>query len=253
MSRRPGSPAAGFPRRSGRGGRRAARPAFRLLLTGLLALGLACEDYPRDPEGTLDRARGGTLRVGVSDAEPWVTGSDGVPGGLEADLVRGFAETIGADVEWVRGPHQEHMEALAKFELDLVAGGVTTATPWKKDVGLTRPYLKERWLVGVPPGARPPADLEGLSIAVPEAGPAAQWVRKKGARPVRLEDVATAAGPVAAPDWKLRQMGYRPTDHELHVVERVLAAAPGENGLIVRLEEYLRRAGLRGTVGGGTP
>lgn len=200
---------------------------------------LACGEVPRDPESTLDHARGGVLRVGASEAPPWVTGTEGPPGGLEAELVREFAGSIDAEVKWVRGAPEEHLEALEKFELDLVVAGLTTASPWKTRVGLTRPYLKERWLVGVPPGTASPPELEGLEVAVPESGPAAAWVKEKGARPGPVVDLEKAGGPVAAPEWKLREMGYVATEHHLHTVEHVLAAPPGENGLIVRLETLL--------------
>lgn len=214
----------------------------RRALLPLLVAGvgiLACGEVPRDPEDTLDRARGGVLRVGVSEAPPWVTGTEGPPGGLEAELVRQFAESIDADVKWVRGAPEEHLEALEKFELDLVVAGLTAASPWKTRVGLTRPYLKERWLIGVPPGTAPPAELDGLEVAVPETGPAGAWVKEKGARPVPAPDLEKARGPVAAPEWKLQEIGYLATDHHLHTVERVLAAPPGENGLIVALETHL--------------
>lgn len=206
----------------------------------LLVAWVGCEALPNDPEGTLERARGGTLRVGVSEAAPWLTRAEGVPGGLEAGLVRGFAERIDADVEWVWGPPEEHLAALERFELDVAAGGLTAGSPWKSRVGLTRPYAREEWRVGVPPGTEPPEDLEGLSVVVPDAGPAAAWIRAKGARPVRARDLSTARGPVAAPVWKLRELGYRPTNHVLHTTRRVLAVPPGENGLLAELERYAR-------------
>lgn len=220
----------------------------RRALLPLLVAGvgiLACDQVPRDPENTLDRARGGVLRVGVSEAPPWITGTDGPPGGLEAQLVREFAESIDAEVKWVRGAQEEHLEALEKFELDLVVAGLTAASPWKTRVGLTRPYLKERWFVGVPAGTAPPTELEGLEVAVPESGPAAAWVKKKGARPVPVDDLEKALGPIAAPEWRLHEMGYVATEHHLHTVKHVLAAPPGENGLLVRLEKLLHEIGRR--------
>jgi len=46
------------------------------------------------------------------------------------------------------------MEALERFELDLV-GGLTKATPWSKYVSLTGPYFEETYAVGFP-GTTPP-------------------------------------------------------------------------------------------------
>jgi polar amino acid transport system substrate-binding protein len=99
--------------------------------------------FPRDPEGTSERVRGGPLRVGLVEASPWVVRESGAPGGIEGDLVRKLAEELGAKPEWRWGGEQAHMEALERFELDLVIGGITKRTPWKKTVGLTDSYYQK--------------------------------------------------------------------------------------------------------------
>ena len=47
-----------------------------MLIAGVLLLA-AC-DLPRDSDGTLDRVRGGTMRVGVVIDTPWTKDSAGV-------------------------------------------------------------------------------------------------------------------------------------------------------------------------------
>ncbi|MBW3554485.1 MAG: transporter substrate-binding domain-containing protein [Gemmatimonadetes bacterium] len=129
-------------------------PFLPLLLFLLLTPLTAC-DLPRDPVGTLDRVRGDTLRVGVVAAPPYLVRSGERAGGPEADLIRAFAGRIGAEVEWRWGSLDDHMESLEAFELDLVAGGLTTASPWKKKVGFTRPWRvegKRKHVLAVPPG-----------------------------------------------------------------------------------------------------
>lgn len=122
-----------------------------LAVVSVLLGGTAC-DVPRDPEGTLDRVRGGTLRVGITEAPPWVTRHGESVGGTEADLIRRFARSVGADLEWSWGPVADHMEALKRYELDLVAGGLTRDTPWTAHVGLTAPFADGRHVMAVPPG-----------------------------------------------------------------------------------------------------
>jgi polar amino acid transport system substrate-binding protein len=120
-----------------------------------LVLACACADLPRDPEGTLDRVRGGTLRVGGVDAPPWIVREGERATGPEAELVEAFARSLGARVEWRWASQDEHMHALERFELDLVAAGLTQATPWRTRVALTRPWLrrpKERHVLAAPPG-----------------------------------------------------------------------------------------------------
>lgn len=101
---------------------------------------------PTNPDGTLDRVRGGVLRVGVSPAPPWTApASDGSapgPGGIEPDLVRAFAETLDAEVEWTSGGEQALVDGLERDELDLVVGGLTADSPWVDHATLTYPYAQ---------------------------------------------------------------------------------------------------------------
>jgi hypothetical protein len=59
---------------------------------------------PTDPEATLERVAGGTLRVGVSPNPPCteITGDD-KPAGAEVGLVEEFAATLPAEVTWTVG------------------------------------------------------------------------------------------------------------------------------------------------------
>lgn len=119
------------------------------LLTALLALP-GCGAYPADPDGTLDRVRGGTLRVGASANGDWVRLPDaggartGRVEGTEADLVRQFADSLDAEVEWVQGTEHVLAEELKHGSLDLVIGGLDDKTPWTTHAGLTRPYTESR-------------------------------------------------------------------------------------------------------------
>jgi polar amino acid transport system substrate-binding protein len=89
------------------------------------ALMAGCQ-FPADPEGTLDRVDGGTLRVGVIHDPPWVELQPGrEPAGVEPELVRRFAETIDAEIEWVEGTEADLAAAMGGFQLDLMVGGLT--------------------------------------------------------------------------------------------------------------------------------
>ena len=106
------------------------------MLALTLALTACGTSYPADPDGTLDRVSGGTLRVGASHNEDWVNlrgGSE--PQGREPDLVRAFAARLGAEIEWSEGTEHVLAEDLKHGELDLVIGGLNDKTPWEKDGG----------------------------------------------------------------------------------------------------------------------
>lgn len=133
-----------------------ARLRARAIALGLTALVAAsCDELPRDASGTLDRVRGGVLRVGATESPPWIVRAAEGASGPEAKLVEAFASELGARVEWQWGPGEEHLEALERRELDLVAAGLTRRSMWKHRVGLSRPWVKSGTREGVlatPPG-----------------------------------------------------------------------------------------------------
>lgn len=113
------------------------------LLTALL-LGGCGLTIPADPEGTLDRVRGGFLRVGVSPRPPWTelpTGDDGDPAGIEVELLEAFAAELDAEVVWEVGGEEQLFGDLEDGRLDVVAGGLTARSPWASKAALTRPYV----------------------------------------------------------------------------------------------------------------
>lgn len=196
--------------------------------------------YPRDPAGTLKRVQHGTLRVGYSQAPPWVApGSDG-PQGIEPALVRTLAQDLGAHIEWVPGTEQHLFEALKEHELDLLIAGTTDESPWKEEVGLTRPYVQTTVYVGVAPSAPVGADLKGQTVAVPLGTDMGHYVREQHATPTYRPQLPGGAPLVAGYEWQLQSWGYRRLDHvQLKEENHVLAVPPGENAWLLALETFL--------------
>src|SRR3954469_1445497 len=127
-------------------------PALLLIIAAFVsAFHPAQADFPRDPNRTLQNARGGRIRVGVVENRPWAVKNGNDAGGVEAELIKNLAAELGAQVEWHWGGEQSHMEALERFELDLVIGGITSTTPWKKKIGLSHEYYDEH-VIATPPG-----------------------------------------------------------------------------------------------------
>ena len=120
--------------------------AFALIGTAvLLAVLTGCSSFPADPDGTLDRVRGGVLRVGVSHNEPWVqVVEETEPTGIEPELIQRFAATLQATIEWQPGGEEALMTDLEHGRLDLVIGGLTAESPWTDKAAITRPYAEAR-------------------------------------------------------------------------------------------------------------
>jgi polar amino acid transport system substrate-binding protein len=209
-----------------------------LVALTLSALFAGC-GIPRDPEGTLDRVTGGTMRVGIAESPPWSSLGEGDPSGVEIDLVQGFAESLDADIEWFEGAEAELLTALEHRELDIVIGGLTVDDPWGQIVTFTQPYAKVITLVGIQPGEQGLHEIEGVEVAVEPGSELPALVRSAGGIPVMIEDLSIAGGPVAAEEWRIEALGLVPTDIVLEEAEHAMAVPVGENAWLVRLERYL--------------
>jgi polar amino acid transport system substrate-binding protein len=222
--------------------RRPTRPVpAALAVVAVAAVLVAGCGIPRDPEGTLDRVRGGTLRAGITASEPWTTLDGSRPGGVEVELVERFAAELGARVEWVPGSEADLFRALELRELDLVVGGLTADTPWQAGAAITRSYATTRVVVAVPASQPPPDDIAGVRVAV-EAGTEAAGILevKTDAIPVRVADVTQVRGSaVAIDEWLLADLDLRDTGVHLTRAKHVMAAPMGENAFLVRLERFL--------------
>jgi polar amino acid transport system substrate-binding protein len=213
-------------------------PARRLALAVLLAL-MAC-DLPRDNEGTLERVRGGELRVGVAQHPPWVRIEGERVAGIEPALIEEWAQSLGSRVRWVRGSEAELVEALERREIDILAAGLTEKTPYAPRMGVTQPFLETELRLGAPPGGAEPDDWSGQRVAVDPHRPAlAGRVRERGAEPVPAGEPDEPSLPRAAYDFELAGRGFRPVGRKLASEKRVMAVIPGESALLLELDRYL--------------
>lgn len=118
------------------------RRTMLLVGAGLLLCGCGLT-IPTDPDGTLDDVRSsGVLRAGASPRTGWVELGDGPPAGREPELVAGFADELGAEVEWTVAGEERLVTLLEEGRIDLAVGGFTDKNAWADKVGLTRPYAE---------------------------------------------------------------------------------------------------------------
>jgi polar amino acid transport system substrate-binding protein len=114
---------------------------LQIVFVALLVAGCG---LPRDSDGALDRIRNGKLRVGVAENPPWVVIRDSVVSGIEPTLVGELARQMNATVQTVYGSETRLLEGLHRRELDMVIGGFTADSPWKRDVAFTKPYHEDK-------------------------------------------------------------------------------------------------------------
>ncbi|MEU7476538.1 transporter substrate-binding domain-containing protein [Lentzea sp. NPDC042327] len=195
--------------------------------------------WPRDADGTLDRVREGTLRVGVAHRPPWtITDGNQAPGGAETVLVQRLADSLGARVQWVSGGEAELMTALSERSLDLVVAGLDAESPWEKDVALTTDYLTTDMVVAVPAGAA--ADITGQRVLVREGSAEAALLSDEDATAVPVADVPERPGGAAVvPDWRVDAAGLTDSGIHLSSADHVMAVPAGENAWQSTVERFL--------------
>jgi polar amino acid transport system substrate-binding protein len=219
-------------------GSRHVRTAVRgFVALSLLAALTACQ-YPRDPEGTLDRVTGDVVRAGIGDDPPWAFIEEGRPAGIEVDLIEAFARSLGARIRWTHASHEDLLEGLEEGTLDVVIDGITTESPWSGRVGLARPYVTTAVVVGFPLGSHVPSDIAGVHVQVERGSVAEGLLEHTDAVAVPVPSLQPSA-PAAVDDWALDDLGLRPSGVELAQEQHTIAVRAGENAWLVRLEEFL--------------
>jgi polar amino acid transport system substrate-binding protein len=208
-------------------------------LAAALALTLAACGIPRDPEGTLERVDGGVMRVGITEASPWVELGAEKPDGIEVRLVEQLAEELDAEIEWVEGSEQELFGALAGRDLDLVIGGLTSETPWSAEAAITQPYLTTAALVAVPAGMEMPEDIAQLEVGVEANTEIAGHLRKTDAQVVEVDDIESYDGPVAIENFLTDDLDVTDTGVRLSESDHVFGLPMGENQWMITVERFL--------------
>lgn len=219
------------------------------LLPGLFVAVLlaACEDFPRDPGGTLERVRNGELRVGLRESEPWAMRNNDVMSGVEVRLVEQLAQSLNAKLRWVTpGPATvEIFEALYRGQLDLVIGGITLDNPWSGRVTFTRPYLDSATVIAASRWQL--TSLTGESVLVDPAFPHMQKLKDLGAIPVFRKRAPADPQLEVKPFWAVS--GNEKVIRNLTEDRHVFALPPGENAWLVYVDGFLqshRDTALRG-------
>lgn len=135
------------------------------------------------------------------------------------------------------------MPLLEEFELHLVAGGLTANTPWKKHVGLTGTYKKEKVFICNTTGELIPEEIEGKKVGVKKGTAVGAYVKKKKGIPVFVDSLEAYKGFIAVYEHEREKFRCHDSYLTIHTERHVLAVPRGENNLLMTLEEYLNEAG----------
>lgn len=211
----------------------------RLCALVLCGFFLAACDIPRDPESTLRQVTGGTMRVGVTEHDPWVRLGGAEPEGVEVEIVRLFAEELNTEIEWFEASEEELAGAIEMRTIDLAIGGFTATNMWSSKMALTHPYLTTQVVVAVPSGSEIQEDITGVEVAVEKGTAAAGVLDKTDADPVFVDDITRVDGPRAIESYLLDDFDLHDTGVRLEEIDHVMAVPHGENAFLVKLERFL--------------
>ena len=227
--------------------------ALALLVVCAAGGGAIAEERPNGAEA---------LRIGTSgDYAPFSTrGPDGALSGLDVEIARAFAASVGAEIVWVPFTWPELADDLRAGRFDLALSGVTVRAD-RARIGTYSVPLLASGAVALVPGVSPletVADLDesGVRIAVNAGGhlervarrafPKAQVipVPDNGAVLSTLESGeadAVVTDTLEAPHWRARRPGLRATDAFTRDRKAALAA-PGSEAWLAAFDAWALEA-----------
>lgn len=216
------------------------RMGLTSILISVFLLAAGCDRYPEDPQGSLEVAKLHGLKVGVTHTV--LPGRGELPG-REVDLIKGFADQLGTDIRWTQGSESHLLRILQEGELHLVLGGITSKSPWRTHLGLSKPYYKEQVVVCSTDETPIPKNLEGVTVAAQSGSWHLADLKRRGARPTSVDVLSKHEGLVAVDMHELDDVGCGDATHLLTRHKHVAAVPKGENALLVAFEEYLHEQG----------
>jgi hypothetical protein len=113
---------------------------LRAFMIGVLATLSACDNYPRDIEGTRDRIEAQkSFRVGL------VAGlQEPQDRALAAAFLKRVSQATGASPQITTGAAEPLLVRLEEGELDLVIARIAKNSPWATDVAVIEPMAEHR-------------------------------------------------------------------------------------------------------------
>ena len=158
--------------------------ACLLLALAALALPAGADDLP-------DIRKRGVLRVLVEpDTLPELFDSKGT-GGMEREIVEGFARLQKLRVEPVVAPFEERIPDLQKGRADMIAGGLVESPARREQVDFTEEVMPTRQVIVTRKPAKPVASLAELrttKVAVVRGSAAVEQLASSGVPRTQIEE-----------------------------------------------------------------
>ncbi len=197
-------------------------------------------DIPKDPNKTYQNVLiHKQFRVGVIDNPPWIEFNNGNPTGIEAGILINFAKSLNVKIVWKKGNEHNLMQMLKENQIEIVAGGLDKKSPYAKEAGFTKTFFFANVYAGFPENFEIKNDLENLTVAAKQTGPAFFILQKEKAKVKKVNEFNEHNGIVAGYDWELIKAGYKLGNKKLATFQHVFAVPQGENKWLTEFENFL--------------
>ena len=143
----------------------------------------------------------GTLRIGVTGAEPTYYEVDGMAKGFDYQMARGVAEGMGVEPEFVEMDYSDLFTALRDGKIDMIGSQVTKSPEGEHGFDFSSPYFVTYVSFLAPRGSdiRTRGDVEGKRVAVVAGTIHERYLAKEydHVRVVRVKDEDAAVEAIA--------------------------------------------------------
>ena len=214
-----------------------------ILLCSPLFFFASCGQFPKDPGNTLKTVTNGTLRAGIAEAGKWASLENDSAAGIEPELLRKYAQSINAEIEWTPASQDQLIKLLHEDEIDIAIGGFVKKSPFKKEAGWTRPHQTEKIKIGAPAEVPIPQDVEDQKILAKKGSAALLALKKKKGIPIPYDTLPQPFTLIAAPEEELLRHNLQLSDYTLAKIEHVIAIQKGENAFLESLERFIESHG----------
>ncbi len=196
-----------------------------------------CDQFPKDSKDTLKNSQDKILKVGLCNYDSAANASV-EPVENQIRFVRQFARSINSEIVWVKGAQEEITGLLRHYELHMAIGGYTAASPFKKEITLSKPYYRDT-LKLVSKNGILPGKIKGEKVLVNNYL-AALYVRQRGAIPEMSANPGKQEGfLIAATNRELKLWGLSRNGKILHEWKYAVAVPFGENAFLAALEKFI--------------
>ena len=206
----------------------------RIIFIWIIFSLVACSNFPKDSENTLEDVRGNILKAGISSDDS-LSVSSAESFSYQKNFIEQFAKSLHAEVQWIHEDQSSLAELLRNYEINLAIGGFVKPSPFKEKVTISKTYYVKRYVVT---GVKDIQSLKGKKVFVHDYFSDFN-VRKKGGIPVWSDALPKPGEIWAASEEELSGQNIPLPGVTLVEQDFAIAIPKGESAFLIELEKFI--------------